>query len=154
MSDVIAKASDLSGGKNEAVSTDVMTLYSMVNRQARGGFRLNHNGPAYGYDHVYRQLEKVSGGGGLAWGHWRNNNITIWLNEQEIPANTNTTPTARAQVPYTYAKRALHELVHVAGTTGLYSHDLMDKAARDIDSNPTAEFDTILKKHCFPSEMR
>jgi hypothetical protein len=150
MADVIAKAGELSGGKNDPVSNDIMTLYAMVNRQARGGFRLNHNGPAFGYTNGYQLLEEVAGGGGATWGLWGQENITIWINEQEIPVNT--TATNRARVPFIYAHRAFHELFHAAGSNGYYGHDIMNASARALDPN-VADFDAAFRKHCIPSDM-
>jgi hypothetical protein len=65
----LRKQSDLSNGQSDAVSTDIMTLYKMVNSQPKGGFRLNHDGPHYGYfGGRYVKLQDVSGGGGAAFG--------------------------------------------------------------------------------------
>ena len=149
MSKVIAKAGELSGGKNDPVSTDIMTLYGMVNRQARGGFRLNHEGPAYAYSlHGYERLENVAGGAGVAWGLWGQSNITVWINQQSIPVDT--TAKNRARVPFKYAETALHELFHIAGKNGYYGHEIMDASARFFE--PGLSFEQAMKKHCIPSE--
>jgi hypothetical protein len=45
MARLLAKAGELSNGKNDPISTDIMQIYSMLNRHARGGIELNHVGP-------------------------------------------------------------------------------------------------------------
>ena len=108
-----------------------MEIYSLLNRQARGGIELNHVGPYYSYwGKGYEQLPAVAGGGGLADGYWQQENRKVFINQIEIPARTSALNVAR--VTYEYAHRILHEFFHVAGSNSLYYHDIMDASARAL----------------------
>ena len=149
MSKMIAKAGELSGGKNDPVSTDIMTLYAMVNRQARGGFQLNHEGPFNAYsDKGYKPTDDLAGGGGATWGYWRTSNITIWIEQHQPPVNVSAKERARG--PFRYGQTALHELFHSAGKNDTYSHPIMEASAGFFE--PGLTFDRALKKHCIPPE--
>jgi hypothetical protein len=149
MSRLISKAGELSAEANDPISTDVMKLYAMVNRQSRGGFHLNHSGPLYGYFKGYEKLEQVAGGGGASWGNWRANNVTIWIPEQEIFANA--ASQTFAAVPFEYAQRSLHELFHVAGKNRTYKEQEMEKAAGFLE--PGLSLTQAIRKHCIPREF-
>lgn len=146
---LLAKAGELSNGKNDPISTDMMQIYSLLNRQARGGIELNHVGPYYNYwGKGYEQLPPVAGGGGLADGYWQQQNRKVFINQIERPARTSALNVAR--VPYEYAHRILHEFFHVAGTNSLYYHDIMDASARALGSR---DADAAIREHCIPREM-
>jgi hypothetical protein len=150
MSQLISKAGELLDGKNDPVSTDIMTLYGMVNGQARGGFRLNHDGPLYGY--LFNGLERltqIAAGGGASWGDWGASNVTIWINEQNKAENASAREIART--PFEYAQRSLEELVHVAGKNRTYRESEIVAAADALE--PGLTFIQAIKKHCIPREM-
>lgn len=143
---LLTKAGELS--KNAPVSTDLMDIYEMLNRQARGGIQLNHEGPYYAYwGNGYQDRGQIAGGGGLADGYWGLQNRKIWIHQQEIPAAASARD--RAQSPSRYAERVLHEFFHVAGKTELYSHDTMRDAALALEG---LHFDEAIRKHCIPPQ--
>ena len=147
---LIAKTGEILKGENNPVSTDIMTLYGMVNRQPRGGFHLNQSGPAYGYSYNgYVNVGGLSSNKGFAWGGWGSGNRTIWIYEQELPAKT--TPLNIAQVPYQYALSAIEELWHVAAKGETYRHEKMNDAANALE--PGLSFNDAIKKHCIPREI-
>ncbi len=149
MTRLLAKAGQVSDGKNDPISTDIMQIYSLLNRQARGGIELNHKGAYYNYwSKGYEQLPLVSGGGGLADGYWQQQNRKVFINQIEIPARTSALNVAR--VPYHYAERVLHEFFHVAGTKSLYAHELMDASAKALGVSESA--DAAIRQHCIPRE--
>ena len=124
-----------------------MTLYNLMNRQARGGFHLNHKGHLYAYQrNGYETLDDIAGGGGAAWGMWQTDNRTIWLEVQEIPVNASAK--TLEQVPYIYAERALHELFHVASTGTTYTHEIMEKSAWASDNHSLTQ---AIRRHCMPA---
>jgi hypothetical protein len=146
MSQLIMKAGELLDGKNDPISTDVMKLYAMVNRQSRGGFRLNHFGPSYGYLFKgYEKLGDVAGGGGASWGAWGASNVTIWIDEQQVVD----TPLSVAKAPFEYAHRLLHELFHVAGTNRTYTEETMEASAMALEG---VSVTAAIRKHCIPPE--
>jgi hypothetical protein len=55
------------------MSTDIMEIYSRLNRQVRGGIELNHVGADYYayWSKGYQLLPGVPGGGGVADGNLR-----------------------------------------------------------------------------------
>ena len=147
---LIKKASELSKGQSNAVSTDIMTLYHMINRQPRGGFRHNHDGKDYyGYTGGgYRKLPPVSGGGGAAWGNWRDGNVTIWITGGG--GYSDSPPLTFDRIPFEYALRAIHEIFHKAGENG-YGHDIMNLAANELETG--LSFNNAVIKHCIPRNM-
>ena len=141
---LLTKAGELSN--NAPVSTDLMDIYGMLNRQSRGGIQLNHEGPYYAYwGNGYQDRGQIEGGGGLADGYWGLQNRKIWIHQQEIPAAASARD--HAQVPFRYAERVLHEFFHVAGKTDLYSHETMRDAALALEG---LHFDSAIRKHCIP----
>ena len=150
MSRMLKKAGELSGGTNNPVSTDMMEIYQMLNRQARGGIETQHMGSDYYayWGSGYKPLGRIPGGGGLADGYWHLQNRKIFIDAVEIPATASVRERARA--PFTYAQRILHEVFHVAATNDLYTHEIMDQSARALYS---VDFDTAIRKHCIPPDM-
>jgi len=149
MARLIGKAGELSKGKNDPISTDMMQIYSLLNRQSRGGIELNHDGPYYNYwSKGYQELPPVAGGGGLADGTWQQQNRKVFINQIELPSRTSALNVARA--PYEYAHRILHEFTHVAGANDFYSHDIMDASARALGSR---DADMAIREHCIPRQM-
>ncbi len=150
MSQLISETAGLSEGKNDPVSTDIITLYGTVNRQARGGFRLNHEGDLYGYGfRGLEKLEQIAAGGGASWGNWGASNVTIWINEQKKAENASAREIART--PFEYAQRSLEELVHVAGKNRTYTESEINSAANALE--PGLNFIQAIKKHCIPRQM-
>ena len=144
---VITEMGKRSGGRNDPISTDLMKVYALLNRQARGGIELNHTESTYyGYwGKGYKQLDAIAGGGGLSDGYWQLQNRKSWIHMMELRADAPMRD--RLQVPFRYAERIVHELVHVAGQNDLYSHKIMDESALALEG---LHFDAAVSKFCIP----
>ena len=148
MERLLQKAAQLSEEPNEPIATDMMKIYSMLNRQARGGIESNHVGPYYNYWFKYQQLSPVAGGGGLADGYWQQHNRKVFIDQIDLPARTTALEIAR--VPYRYALRILHEFFHVAGSNSTYDHDIMNASARALGSR---DANAAIREHCIPTKF-
>ena len=137
---LIEKAAELSGGKNDAISTDVMTLYRMINRQARGGFFLNQAAVFEG--------KLVSA---IAEGNILTGNAKITINSK---GGYRDNPASISRLPYDYGMAGIHEIVHLAGKNTTYSEELLQRAADALEPNAKKDFEWGLRNHCLPPHLR
>jgi YD repeat-containing protein len=144
---LISKAAELSEGKNDAVSTDVMKLFDMINSQTKGGgFRLNVS-----FKDIPSYLPPVSGGSGLAFGNVPYGNGVAMVFQRGYYSDR-----AQGQVERimaNYGLTGVHEIIHLAGTRTPYLEGLLDQAAKAVDPDSTS-FDNGLVKHCLPPNLR
>lgn len=137
---LIEKAAELSGGKNDAISTDVMTLYRMINRQGRGGFFLNQAAVFEG--------KSVSA---TAEGNILTGNAKITINSK---GGYRDNPASISRLPYDYGIAGIHEIVHLAGKNTTYSEELLQRAADALEPNAKKDFEWGLRNHCLPPHLR
>ena len=141
---LISKAAELSNGKNDAISTDIMKLYGMIDSQPRGGFRPNSTSkdiPSY--------LPPVSGGSGLSFGNILRGDATAMI---FLKGGYSDNPASLARLPFDYGISGIHEIIHLAGKNTLYSEALLNRAAGGLERG--SGFDTYLKNHCLPAKQR
>ena len=140
---LINKAAELSEGKNDAISTDIMTLYKLVNRQARGGFFLNQK--------VLWQGKPVSGtvSGNLLEGTGK----VMLASKSGYRDN----PLSISRLPSDNGIAAIHEIIHLAGKNTYYGEELLSKAAQALEPDRISEgtwWEWGLRNHCLPPELR
>jgi hypothetical protein len=144
---LISKAAELTKGKNDAIATDVMTLYKMINRQDRGGFRLG----VMARD-LPEWLRKVAGGSGLAYGNILHGTATAIIFSK---GGYSDNPASISRIPYDYAMSGVHEIIHLAGKNGTYDEPLLTQAANALEPGKNySDWDVALKEHCLPPNLR
>ncbi|HEX8140052.1 MAG TPA: hypothetical protein VF544_20995 [Pyrinomonadaceae bacterium] len=117
---LINTAAELSGGKNDAISTDVMTLYNMINRQPRGGFFLNQ--PA-----IWEGKPVSATAEGILQG-----NARVTINSK---GGFRDDPASISRLPSDYGIAGIQEIIHLAGKNTLYSEELLLRAANALEPN-------------------
>jgi hypothetical protein len=137
---LINKAAELSGGKNDAISTDVMALYRMMHRQARGGIFLNQPAIFEG-----KSVSATAEGNILA------GNARITINSK---GGYRDNPASISRLPPDYGLAGIHEIVHLAGKNTTYSEGLLQRAADALEPNAKKDFEWGLRNHCLPPHLR
>lgn len=141
---LINKAAELSKGKNDAISTDIMKLYGMIDSQPKGGFRPNSTAkdiPSY--------YPPVAGGSGVAFGNILRGNATAMI---FLKGGYSDNPASLTRLPYDYGISGIHEIVHLAGKNTTYSKGLLNRAAGGLERG--SNFDKYLKDNCLPAKFR
>jgi hypothetical protein len=144
VANLINKAAELSNGKNDAISTDIMKLYGMIDSQPRGGFRLNST-----YRDIPSYLPPVSGGSGLSWGNILRGDATAMI---FLKGGYSDNPASLARLPYDYGISGIHEIIHLAAKNEPYRERLLNESASKLERG--SDFDKYLKNHCLPAKFR
>jgi hypothetical protein len=141
-----------------ASHTDFLDLFNGITSQTRGG-GLYVDVPQERMDDYIPAAARLTGpqpagGGGLSWFFYssgqRQRISVVFL----MGAYNNSANLAFERIPFQYAQRAVHELVHNAPNDSsrlgrLYEHDEMNAAARELGSTG---FDQYVKDHCIPAK--
>jgi hypothetical protein len=94
----------------------------------------------------------VAGGSGLADGTITGKSAHAWI---FLKGGFSDNPASISRLPFDYAISGIHETVHLAGSRGTYSEELMNAAARMLDKNhENSSFDHYLFEHCLPPNLR
>lgn len=137
---LINKAAELSGGKNPAVSTNIMDLFEKIRNQPNGGIVFAPPHPS------------VAGGGGTAEGYYRDGSVKIRITPLGYFADN---PRGAYSIPYRYGLAGLHEIIHGAGQNEKYSERDLTRAARAMEPNAGyLDWNYALKKHCLAPNQR
>lgn len=140
---IINKAAELSDGKNDAISTDVMALYQMINRQSRGGFFLNQ--PA-----IWKG-KRVSG---TAQGNIPSGDAKVTI---DSGGGFSDRPDGYLRLPADYGIAGIHEIIHLAGKNTTYTEELLSEAVRALEPDKYSKgvwWEWGLRNHCLPPKWR